>query len=61
MMKEHLMANILTKYIMGECTSDEIRFIEQWLKSDHSNPILLTLIKQNMTHIEAHVVNESFL
>ncbi len=59
MMKEHLMANILTKYIMGECTSDEIRFIEQWLKSDHSNPILLTLIKQNMTQLEAQEVNDA--
>lgn len=47
-MKEELQANILTKYVSGQCTPQEEKFLKEWLKSNPSNAYLLGIIQQQL-------------
>jgi len=47
-MKEELKANLITKYICGLCSKNEVEYVENWLKSNSANQLFLGFIKQNL-------------
>jgi hypothetical protein len=47
-MKEELNANILTKYLVGQCSLEEELFIQQWLKDSSYNQYFFAFLKQNI-------------
>jgi len=47
-MKEELNANILTKYLVGQCSLEEELFIQQWLKDSSYNQYFFAFLKQNL-------------
>lgn len=47
-MKEQLEANLLTKYAAGLMNNEELRNLEDWLRSNPQYKMTLALIKQRV-------------
>jgi hypothetical protein len=55
-MLEELKANILTKYLIGQCTKQEEEFIKNWLKSNETNQLFLGFLQQKIQQTEGMLV-----